>query len=90
MLEPCDGASPLWLPSHNALAVGDALISVAGELRVWWVFQGEDDERDFRERWLPFLRAWLDLPVEHVLVGHGDHVAGGREALAAAFEREPY
>jgi hypothetical protein len=90
VLEPCDGASPLWLPSHDALAVGDALISVGGELRVWWVFQGEDDERDFRERWLPFLRAGLDLPIRHVLVGHGEHVPGGREALAAALDREPY
>ena len=90
VLEPCDGASPFWLPSHRALAVGDALISVGGELRVWWVFQDEDDQRDFRERWLPFLRGWLELPVEHVLVGHGAHVAGGREALAAALERDPY
>jgi hypothetical protein len=90
VLEPCDGASPFWLPSHGALAVGDALISVGGELRVWWVFHGEEDERDFRERWLPFLRSWLELPVEHVLVGHGEHVRGGRDALAAALEREPY
>jgi hypothetical protein len=90
VLEPCDGASPLWLPSHGAIAAGDVLITVGGELRVWWVFHGPDDERDFQERWLPFLRGWLDLPVEHVLVGHGPHVAGGREALAGALEREPY
>jgi hypothetical protein len=90
VLEPCDGSSPFWLPSHRALAVGDALIEVGGELRVWWVFHGEEDERDFHERWLPFLRSWLELPVEHVLAGHGDYVPGGRAALAAAFEREPY
>jgi hypothetical protein len=90
VLEPADGASPLWLPEQRALAVGDILISVGGELRIWWVFQGEEDVRDFRERWLPFLRAWLDLPVEHVLAGHGEHVAGGRDALAAALERPPY
>jgi hypothetical protein len=90
VLEPADGASPLWLSEHRALAAGDILISVGGELHVWWVFQGEEDERDFRERWLPFLRGWLELPVEHVLVAHGDHVAGGRSAIEAALGREPY
>ena len=90
VLEPASGASPLWLPSHRALAVGDVLISVNGELRVWWVFQGEEDERDFRERWLPFLRTWLALPVEHVLVAHGDHVPGGLPVLEAALGRSPY
>jgi hypothetical protein len=90
VLEPADGASPLWLAEQKALAVGDILISVGGELRVWWVFQGAEDERDFRERWLPFLRAWLDLPVEHVLAGHGDHVPGGHDALAAALARPPH
>ena len=90
MLEPSDGASPLWLSEQKALAAGDVLISVGGELRVWWVFQGEEDERDFRERWMPFLRAWLDLPVEHVLVGHGGHVPGGKDALAAALARPPH
>jgi len=90
VLEPSDGASPLWLPACGALAVGDALISVGGELRVWWVFHGEDDEREFNERWLPMLRGWLELPVEHVLPGHGEYVPGGLDALAAAREREPY
>ena len=90
VLEPADGASPLWLADQRALAVGDMLISVGGELRIWWVFHGEEDERDFSERWLPFLRTWLELPTEHVLAGHGEHVAGGREALAAALARPPY
>ena len=69
----------LWLPAHRALAVGDALISVGGELRLWGAAGSPDS-----------LRALLDLPVEHVLVAHGDHVPGGRAALAAALEREPY
>jgi hypothetical protein len=70
---------PYWLPAHRALAVGDSLISVDGELRLWGA--GERPEA---------VRAWLDLPVEHVLVAHGQHVTGGGEALAAALEREPY
>jgi hypothetical protein len=69
----------IWIPTHRALAVGDALISVDGKLRLWGAADSSDS-----------LRALLDLPVEHVLVAHGDHVPGGRAALAAALEREPY
>jgi glyoxylase-like metal-dependent hydrolase (beta-lactamase superfamily II) len=73
-----EAETALWLPAHRALAVGDALISVGGELRLWCARSPES------------LAALLELPVEHVLVAHGDHVRGGRAALAAALEREPY
>ena len=65
----------VWLASHRAIAVGDAVVSVDGELRLV-------DADGAAE-----LRALLDLPIEHVLVAHGDHVPGGRDALAAALER---
>lgn len=74
-----DSNPVLWIAERGALAVGDALISVNGELRVW----GARDNPDA-------LRPLLELPVEHVLVAHGDHVAGGRDALAGALERPPH
>ena len=81
-LERIGNAGPdpiVWLSELRALAVGDALISVGDELRLWGA--AEDPEP---------LRAALDRPVEHVLVAHGEHVPGGRDALAAALARPPH
>jgi hypothetical protein len=82
--------TPLFLPSHGALAPGDAIVEVDGELRVWWGFQGEEDERRFFGKFLPALRRWLELPVERVLVSHGEQRAFGRDDVAAALERPPW
>ena len=60
-----------------------------GALRVWWA-HGASTGSWYRERLLPSLRSWLELPIDHVLVAHGEQVTGGREAIAAALEREPY
>jgi hypothetical protein len=87
--EPGGSGTPLYLPSHEALAVGDVLISVEGDLRVWWA-HGASGEGWYRDRLLPSLRRWLDLPVERVLVAHGEPVPGGAEEIAAALERPPY
>jgi hypothetical protein len=82
--------TPLFLPSHGALAPGDAIVEVEGELRVWWGVEGEEDERRYREEFLPALRRWLELPIERVLVSHGEQRAFGREDVAAALERPPW
>jgi glyoxylase-like metal-dependent hydrolase (beta-lactamase superfamily II) len=87
--EPDGSGTPLYFPGHAALAVGDVFISVDGELRIWWA-HGASTGSWYRERLLPSLRSWLELPVEHVLVAHGEQVAGGRDAIAAALERKPY
>jgi hypothetical protein len=69
--------TPLYLPSHDALAAGDALVSDGGALRL-------------RSPLLAAaVRTWLALPVAHVLVAHGPQVEGGRDALAAALSRAP-
>jgi hypothetical protein len=78
---------PFWLSGHRALAFGDALQIVDGELRVWWDVRWAEGEAWYYERLLPSLRALLALPVEHVLVGHGGPAPGAE--LAAALERPP-
>jgi hypothetical protein len=87
--EPDGSGTPLYFPDRAALAVGDVFISVDGELRIWWA-HGASSDSWYGERLLPSLRSWLELPIEHVLVAHGEQVAGGRDAIAAALERAPY
>ncbi len=73
-----------WLPSHLALVAGDTLLSDRrGGVRVppdSWL-GNEITRGDIAQA----LRPLLELPVERVLVAHGDPVlTGGREALARA------
>ena len=83
---------PLHLPSHRALAFGDAVVETGGELRVW--AQGRLDEkrhRYYRERFNPTVEPLLELDVERVLVTHGEPVlSGGSAELRRALEREPW
>jgi hypothetical protein len=79
----------LWLSDHRALVPGDRLIGDGrGGLRLCpesWLGYLENGltEGDLRAR----LRSLLDLPVELVLVSHGEPVlAGAAEALAAAID----
>jgi hypothetical protein len=87
---PGGSGTPLYFPSHRAVAVGDVFISVDGELRVWWTSHESDEERWYVDRYLPSLRLWLEMPIEHLLVPHGEQVGGGAAELAAAIERPPY
>ena len=77
------GEALLWIPAHATLVSGDMLSVSNGRLRV------APDE------WLPAeqqggqmqrsLASLLDLPVERVLVGHGEPVlTAARDALEAA------
>lgn len=83
---------PLWIPSHKALAFGDAVIETGDRLRVW-----EDDldteqrTRWYRERLIPTLKPLLDLHPERVLVTHGAPVLGdARAKLASALRSKPW
>jgi len=73
-----------WIPRHDSLVPGDVLLG-----------DGEGGVRMCPESWLPgktghaelaqSLRPLLDLPVERILVSHGEPVLfDGRSALAAA------
>lgn len=83
---------PLWIEDHAALAFGDALVTVDGELRVW--SQDELDARRlafYRDRFVPTLSPMLDLPVRRVLVGHGEPVlVDGAGALRRALAAPPW
>ena len=69
-----------WLPEHRALVAGDLIIGRAHGLEVprAWL---EDRHQEAVER----LRPLLDLPVDRVLVTHGEPVLeDGLEALERA------
>jgi glyoxylase-like metal-dependent hydrolase (beta-lactamase superfamily II) len=82
---------PFELPSHRALAFGDAIVETGrGALRVWK--QWEHVAAGWYERrFLPTLRPLAELDVERVLVTHGEPVLerGGR-ALAKALGAPPW
>ena len=76
-----------WLPEHATLVAGDRLIGDgAGGVRMcpdsWLSYiPGKPGQDDLREALLPLLQ----LPVQRVLVSHGEPVfADGRAALARA------
>lgn len=89
---PRRAETPLELPSHVALAFGDAVVEADGVLRVWTAPVDSDRRRRWwEERFLPTLRALVELPVERVLVTHGRPILeNGRQALAAALDRPPW
>jgi len=83
---------PFELPSHRALAVGDTLLEVDGELRVWP--RQRDSERRraaYEQRLLPTLAPLAQLDIDRVLVTHGEPVlANGARELAASLTRPPW
>jgi hypothetical protein len=83
---------PVHLPSHRALAFGDAVVETGGELRIWVQERLDDRKRAwYRDVFVPTLRPLLDLDVDRVLVTHGEPVLhGGRAALQAALDAEPW
>ncbi len=84
--ETSGSGTPLYFHARRAVAIGDVFISRDDGLHVWWGHSASDDAW-YRERLVPSLRRWLDLPIEHVLVAHGDLV--GPEELEAALARPP-
>ena len=76
-----------WLPEHRTVVVGDVLLGAGAKPK-----PTDDPLRLCPERWLSgpslddlraSLAPLLELPVERVLVSHGEPVlSGGREALA--------
>jgi hypothetical protein len=91
--KPRRSERPIWVPSHGVLAFGDALVAnPEGELRIWTTDPLDDKVRSFyRDRFAPTLDPLLELPVEHVLVTHGEPLVGsGAAALKEAAAAEPW
>jgi len=77
-----------WLPEQRAVVVGDVLLGAGAKPRAT-----DDPLRLCPERWLgkqthedlkQTLRPLLDLPVEQVLVSHGEPVTSGGHVVLAA------
>jgi hypothetical protein len=85
---------PIHLPSHKALATGDALVTTLdGDLRIWHWRSRVDAERArwYRERFNPTLAPLLELDLERILVTHGEPVlSSGGAALQAAVDADPW
>jgi len=81
--KPKRAEMPLELPSHRALAFGDSVLEIDGELRVWEKVDSDRRRTWYEERFLPTLEALTRLDVERVLVTHGEPVLhDGASALA--------
>ena len=78
-----------WLPAYRSLVSGDLLIGEKGggvRLAPASWFDEDDPQRRWYAEDLPtFVAELAELPIERVLVSHGEPVlTGGREALLAA------
>jgi glyoxylase-like metal-dependent hydrolase (beta-lactamase superfamily II) len=84
---------PIHLPSHRALAFGDAVVTTPeGELRLWHGDRVDAARaRWYRERFVPTLAPLRALELDRILVTHGEPVlANGAAALADALDRPPW
>jgi hypothetical protein len=83
---------PLHIPSHKALAFGDAVAEVDGKLVVWADAKVDDKvERFYRERFNPTLEPLLELDFDRVLVTHGEPVMkNGSKQLESALRARPW
>jgi hypothetical protein len=90
--QPRRAEIPFEVPSHRALAFGDTVLEIDGELRVWPRHREIDRHRTwYEQRFLPTLRPLTELDVERVLVTHGEPVLrDGARALEASLERPPW
>jgi glyoxylase-like metal-dependent hydrolase (beta-lactamase superfamily II) len=84
--------TPLFVPGHRALVLGDAIVETGGRLRVWIQQPLTPSRRAwYATRLLPSFAPLLEVDAERVLVTHGQPiVSGGRAALAAALDGDPW
>jgi hypothetical protein len=84
--------TPLHLPSHGALAFGDAVAETEGRLVVWTSEKVDAKvERFYRERFNPTLEPLLELDFDSALVTHGQPLLeGGKRALKDALAAKPW
>lgn len=84
---------PLWFPSHDALAFGDAVVTTpTGDLRLWSPKPLDAGVRaHYAERVGPSMQPLVDLAPKRILTTHGAPVlAGGHAALRRAVVAGPW
>jgi glyoxylase-like metal-dependent hydrolase (beta-lactamase superfamily II) len=74
------GERVYWIPEHRALVFGDVVVGRAGGLRLPRTWIGDEHY----DAVVAGLRPLLDLPVERVLVAHGEPVLEEAQAALAA------
>jgi hypothetical protein len=91
--KPRRAEQPLWLPSHQAIAFGDALVTTpAGELRMW-IQEDPTPKRVawYRDTFAPTFDDLRALPVTRVLTTHGAPIVhDGAAHLANALVKDPW
>jgi hypothetical protein len=93
MGKPRRHETPIHLPSHRALAFGDAIVTTPeGDLRLWHTDRVDDARaRWYQERFVPTLEPLRELDLERILVTHGEPVLnGGSAALEDALTSRPW
>ena len=84
---------PLWIPSHRAIAFGDAVVTNPGNELVVWSHEQLDEKRlrFYSEKFAPTLEPLIDLDADKILVTHGDPVLRqGAAALKRAAVGPPW
>jgi hypothetical protein len=81
---------PFELPSHRALAFGDTVLEIDGELRVWETIVSDGRRTRYEQRFLPTLGA--DNARRRPRPRHPRRAGAGerRPALAASATRPPW
>ena len=85
--------TPIHLPSHRALALGDAIVTTPeGELRMWHNERVDAARaRWYRDVFAPTAAPLLELDLERILVTHGEPILhDGHAALAGALDAAPW
>jgi hypothetical protein len=84
--------TPLWIPKHEAIAFGDAVVGVDGKARAWAHEKVDAKvERFYRERFNPTLEPLIDLGPERLLFTHGPSIlSGGTKALRECIDLGPW
>ena len=80
--------TPFWLPAHQALVFGDAIIDNGQGLRIWdQEPQTPERVKWHNEKFVPSLAPLLELRVARILPTHGEPIViGARDALREAIE----
>lgn len=80
---------PFELPLHRALARGDTVPEIDGELRVRP--RHREIQRAYEQRFLPRLEALTRLDIERLLITHSDPILRDvAHALTATLARPPW